>query len=238
MTIKELNEILRACTLLKPSEVIDKTSFRRADFSGLNLHGEDLRGFDFGNAFFDGADLSGANLSGVNLSRARLEGANLSRANLSGADLSGAYLFGANLSQADLSGANLDHATLRMAHLDGANLSEAKGLLSTIDLLDAYFERTKEGYIAYKTFDCEHKAPNTWKIEAGETIKENVCFDRCITCGCGINVAPFNWVRTHCEGDIWKVLIRWEWLCGVCAPYHSDGKIRCERVQLLEVVKE
>lgn len=28
-----------------------------------------------------------------------------------------------------------------------------------------------------------------------------------------------------------------EWLPGVCVPYNTDGKIRCERVELLEVVK-
>lgn len=39
------------------------------------------------------------------------------------------------------------------------------------------------------------------------------------------------------KGDIWKVLIRWEWLCGVCVPYNSDGKIRCERVELVEIVE-
>lgn len=133
------------------------------------------------------------------------------------ADLSGANLSGANLSRADLSG--------------------AKGLLSTVNFLEAYFERTPDGYIAYKTFNAEYKAPDTWRIETGAIIKENVCFDRCLSCGCGINVAPLDWVRKNYEGDIWKVLIRWEWLCGVCVPYQSDGKIRCERVELIEVVK-
>lgn len=129
-------------------------------------------------------------------------------------------------------------ANLSRANLSGANLSGAEGLLSTVDFLKLYFERTSDGYIAYKTFNSEYKAPDKWKIEAGAIIEENVLFDRCVSCGCGINVAPINWVRTLYEGDIWKVLIRWEWLCGVCVPYHSDGKIRCERVQLLEVVKE
>ena len=70
-------------------------------------------------------------------------------------------------------------------------------------------------------------------------ITENVNFNRCEGCGCGINVAPLNWVKRNYGwrgGAIWKVLIRWEWLCGVCVPYNSDGKIRCERVELLGVV--
>ena len=129
-------------------------------------------------------------------------------------------------------------ANLRWADLRWANLSGAEGLLSTVNFLESYFERTPDGYIAYKTFNSEYKAPDKWKIEAGAIIEENVLFDRCVSCGCGINVAPINWVRAHYKGDVWKVLIRWEWLCGVCVPYHSDSKIRCERVELLEVVKE
>ena len=213
MTIEKLNKILAAHKLWLNS----KGEGKRADLSGANL--------------------SRANLSGADLSRANLSGANLSWADLSGADLSRANLSGANLSGADLSRANLSGADLSWADLSGANLSRAKGLLSTVNFLEAYFERTPDGYIAYKTFNAEYKAPDTWKIETGAIIKENVCFDRCLSCGCGINVAPLDWVRKNYKGDIWKVLIRWEWLCGVCVPYQSDGKIRCERVELIEVVK-
>lgn len=162
-------------------------------------------------------DLRGANLSGANLREADLSKANLSRANLSEA----------NLSRADLSGANLSRA----------NLSGAKGLLQTVNFLEARFERTDRGYIAYKTFGGSYKAPDTWKIEPGSVIEETVNFDRCTTCGSGINVAPLEWVmEKYPDGTIWKVLIRWEWLCGVCVPYMTDGKIRCERVELLETV--
>ena len=152
-------------------------------------------------------------------------------------DGSGADLRFANLSDADLSDANLSGADLRFADLSDANLSGAKGLLSTVNFLEAHFERTEEGYIAYKTFGREYTPPESWKIEPGSVISENVLFDRCASCGCGVNVAPLDWVRgNYPGGTIWKVLIRWEWLCGVCAPYHSDGKIRCERVELIETV--
>lgn len=171
------------------------------------------------------ADLRMANLSGADLS-----GANLSRANLSVADLSGA-----NLSVADLGGANLI-----VADLSGADLSRAKGLLSAVNFMKAHFERTPDGYVAYKMFSCEYAIPKGWKIEPGSVITENVNFNRTEECGYGINVAPKEWVKRqygHKGLDIWKVLIRWEWLCGVCVPYNTDGKIRCERVELLEVVK-
>ena len=184
------------------------------------------------------ANLSKANLSGADLSWADLSKANLSWADLSGADFSKADLSGANLSWADLSGANLSGANLSGANLSGANLSGAKELLSAVNFIDAHFERVADGYIAYKTFNSKYAAPESWTIAEGSVITENVNFNRCEGCGCGINVAPLDWVKSHYgwRGAIWKVLIRWEWLCGVCVPYNSDGKIRCERVELLEAV--
>jgi hypothetical protein len=166
--------------------------------------------------------------------KADLSGADLREADLSGADLREADLSGADLREADLSGADLSGADL-----SEANLSGAKELLSAVNFIDAHFERVADGYIAYKTFGSEYAAPESWTIAEGSVISENVNFNRCDECGCGINVAPLDWVKTHYghRGNaIWKVLIRWEWLCGVCVPYSSDGKIRCERVELLGVV--
>lgn len=160
------------------------------------------------------------------------------RADLSCAKLSGANLSYANLSCANLSCADLRGSDLSGADLSGANLSGAKGLLSAISYIDAHFERVKAGYIAYKTFDCTYNAPAAWKIEAGAVLSENVNFNRTDLCGCGINVAPLEWVkREYPNKPIWKMLVRWEWLAGVCVPYNTDGKIRCERVELLEVVE-
>ena len=179
------------------------------------------------------ANLRYANLRYADLSGANLSGANLRYANLSGANLSGANLRYANLRYADLSGADL-----RYADLSGANLSGAEGLLSTIDYLTDHFETTKDGIIAYKTFNGSYEPPEKWVVQPGNIIQENVNFDRTKPCGCGINVAPLDWVKKYYTGDIWKVLIRWEWLAGVCVPYHTDGKIRCERVELLEIVRK
>ena len=198
-----------------------------ANLSGANLSGADL----------SGTDLSEVNLRWANLSEVNLRGANLRWANLSGADLSGADLIRADLSGTDLSGANLSEADLSEVNLIGANLSGAKGILSSVDFMKINFEKTKEGYIAYKTFGSERKSPGKWDIRAGSVIDEVVNFNRCNACGCGINVAPLEFVKNNYKGEIWKVLIRWEWLCGVCVPYNTDGKIRCERVELLEVVE-
>ena len=169
-----------------------------------------------------------ADLSGADLRYADLSGANLSGANLSDADLSGA-----DLSDADLRYANLSDANLRYANLSGAN-----GILSSVEYLEEHFEKTTEGYIAYKTFNSEYTPPEKWVLQPDSIITENVNFDRCRECGCGINVAPYEWVDEHYghTGSIWKVLIKWEWLAGVCVPYMTDGKIRCEKVQLIGVV--
>ena len=213
MKLTELNEILRKHKLwLDRDENGSRADLRWADLSK--------------------ADLSKADLSGANLGWADLRWANLSKADLSGAILSGADLRWADLSKADLSKADLNGADLRWA-----NLSKAKGLLSAVNFIDAHFERTADGYIAYKAFDSTYKAPDNWKTKKGAVIEEVVNFDRCTECGCGINVAPLEWVKQHMNGEIWKVLIRWEWLCGVCVPYMSDGKIRCEKVELIKVVR-
>ena len=125
------------------------------------------------------------------------------------------------------------------ADLRGANLSGVKGLISSIDYMEANFDRTQDGYVAYKIFGAQNDPPENWKIKKGSVITEVVNASRTDTCGCGINIAPLAWVKEKYGGsglDVWKVLIRWEWLCGVCVPYNTDGKIRCERVELLEVV--
>ena len=137
------------------------------------------------------------------------------------------YLRRADLSDANLSGADLS----------GADLSGSKGLLDAINYMEAHFERTDEGYIVYKTFGENYSAPELWKIEPGEIIEETVNCDRTTECGCGINVAPLEWVRRNGCNHPYKLLIRWEWLPGVVVPYNTDGKIRCSKAQILEAVK-
>ena len=206
---------------------------RRADLSGANLSCADLRGADLRRA-----DLSYADLSGADLRRADLSGANLSCADLRGADLSGAYLSYADLSCADLRRADLRGASLRRADLRGADLSCATGLLNPIDYLAEKFERTEEGYVVYKVFNGCYASPAKWKVEPGEVITEEVNSCRTDECGCGINVAPLEFVKLNFPGkDIYKLLIKWEWLAGVVVPYNTDDKIRCSRALIIEKVE-
>ena len=157
------------------------------------------------------------------------------RANLISSNLSGANLSGANLSGADLSGADLSGADLYRANLSGANLSGAKNLLSPINYLKENFERTDEGYIVYKCFNNMYSAPDKWDISIGSVIEEEVNPNRTTICGCGINVAPLDWVRNeYPHRQVYKLLIRWEWLAGVVVPYNTDGQIRCARAEIIE----
>ena len=160
-------------------------------------------------------------------------------ANLSGANLIGAHLSRANLIGAHLSRAHLSRAHLSRANLSGANLSGAKGLLDTVNYMEAHFERVERGYIVYKTFGGSYEPPTEWEIKPESIITETVNFDRCTECGSGINVSPLEWVkREYPNKQIWKCLIEWPWLVGVCVPYNTEGKIRCSRVRLLEVVSD
>ena len=166
------------------------------------------------------------------------ENADLSCADLSGSDLSGANLRCANLSGADLSRADLSGANLSCANLRCANLNCATGLLNPIDYLAEEFERTEDGYVVYKVFNQCYKSPAKWKVEPGEVITEEVNFCRVDECGCGINAAPLEFVKRNFPGkDIYKLLIKWEWLAGVVVPYNTDGKIRCARAQIIGKVE-
>ena len=172
------------------------------------------------------------------IERIKTEGAQvLSEYDLRRADLRRANLSDADLRRADLSGADLSDADLSGADLSGADLSQTQGLIDAINYMEAHFERTEEGYIAYKTFNSQYTAPDKWKIEPGEVLEEVCNPERTCDCGCGINVAPLGWVKARHSGQIYKMLIRFEWLAGVVVPYQTDGKIRCSRAQILEVVE-
>ena len=191
------------------------------------------------NADLSYVDLSYTNLSNTDLSYADLRNANLCNADLSYVDLYNANLGNADLSYVDLYNANLGNADLGNVDLRGANLSNAKGLTNPIDYLNENFERTNEGYIVYKIFGLYYNPPAYWEIESNSIIQEEVNYNRCNNCGCGINIATKEWVIKNNINKlpIWKLLIKWEWLPTVVVPYNTDGKIRCGKAMLLEEIK-
>ncbi len=238
MTQDELDKILEAHKKwLNGDKDGVRANLHGAFLRNVNLYNTNLSDADLSCAYFCGVDLSRAHLRGADLQGAYLNSINLNNADLSYTNLEYTTLTRTDLNYANLSGANLTDADLRHANTRGFNLSGAKGLLSVIDYMKLHFERVDDGYIVYKTFGGQYTPSESWEIKPGSVLTENVNFDRTEDCGCGINVAPLEWVRVVYSGEIWRCLIRWEWLCGVCVPYNTDGKIRCERVELLEVVK-
>ena len=228
MTQDDLNKILELHKKWLNGDPDGKRAYlSRSNLRGSNLRGSDLRDCDLRDCYLSGSNLSGCNLSGCNLRGSDLSDCDLSRSNLSGCDLSGSDLSGSDLSGCDLRGSNLS----------GCDLSGSDGLISPIQYMDQHYERCADGYVAYKTFNTVYIMPSKWGIAPGAVIEETVNANRTDICGCGINVAPLDWVKQRYDTGIWKVLIRWEWLPGVCVPYNTDGKIRCERVQLLEIVE-
>ena len=132
-------------------------------------------------------------------------------------------------------------ADLRWADLRGADLSGAKGLLSPSAWMEANFEFTDKGVIVYKAFgDTHYNPPGKWKIEAGEYIEEVANPNRTDDCGCGVNFATLDWISKEWGSNItvWKCLIEWRDLPAVVVPYITDGKARCERLQLIEIVPQ
>ncbi len=213
---------------------------RSADLSRANLSGANLSDANLSRANLSGANLSDANLSDANLSRADLRSADLSRANLSGANLSDANLSDANLSRADLSGADLRSADLSRANLSGADLSGCLNLPSVAIFL-SQFERDDLGLIVYKRIGngTSYSPPAHWKIEPGAYLTEVVNPDRGTECGCGVNFATRQWCgQNYDRADLWRCRIRWIDLAEVVVPYMTDGKARCGKLELLEVVKD
>jgi len=149
----------------------------------------------------------------------------LSEADLSEADFSFSKLSGADLSGADLS----------FSKLSGADLSGAKNLTNQVDYIKKNFRHSEQGLIVYKSFN-EHYTNEKWKVAKNRIITENCNFSRTNGCGCGINFGTMEWCQKNCGKTIWKCLIKWEWLMGICVPYNTDGKCRCEKLKIISEV--
>lgn len=98
----------------------------RADFSGMDLSGQDLSDVDFRRAIFTATNLSDADLTDANLSEAWLEESNLRGADLTRTDFSHANLKGADLQDADMEDTVFSHADLSSVSLLRANVNDTK----------------------------------------------------------------------------------------------------------------
>ena len=161
------------------------------------------------------------------------------RAVLTGADLTDADLTGAVLSRAVLSSAFLTRANLTGAVLTGTILSDSKGLLTAREFMSK-FKHDKLGVIVYKLIgDTYYKSPDYWNIIPGSFLEEVVNPLPTLDCACGVNFATLEWCEkneNYSKSKLWKCRIRWIDLADVVVPYNTDGKARCGRLELLEIV--
>lgn len=220
-----------------------------------NLSYTDLSGLDFRKAYLITINMSGSCLIGANMRYAMLDGVILLGSNLSNADLYNAVLKRSVLDNANLTNANLRSVTFDDVSLKNTNFKNAKlklvnfenidtenifGLPTQEEFLDQLFEKTEKGYIVYKVFGLVYKPPIYWDVKRGSIIEEKVNLNRNIMCLYGINVATKEWIQSfqgYHDQPIWKCLLSFEDLDKVCVPYATDGKIRCGRLKLLEVVE-
>jgi uncharacterized protein YjbI with pentapeptide repeats len=254
MNKRELNKILKkhliwtkgeggACANLRGANLrvanLWSANLWGADLRGANLCGADLRGANLCGADLWSANLWSADLRGADLRGADLRGANLCGADLTGADLTGANLRSANLCGADLTGANLRGTNLTGTNLTGANLTDTNGIKTAKDYL-SQFERNERGIYVYKVFGTFYRPPDYWKIKPGFFLEETVNPERNTMCGSGVNFATLDWIKRNCvdKSEIWKCLIIWEDMADVVVPFNTDGKARCHRLQLIEIVEE
>ena len=124
------------------------------------------------------------------------------------------------------------------ADLSDANLRGAENLLNPIKWMSENFEHDDLGFIVYKGVgDTPYSIPKYWTVEPGSFLEEVVNPLPVNDCGCGVNFAPISWIRQHYSNSIiWRCRIRWMDCVGVVIPYNTDGKARCSRLELIEIV--
>lgn len=207
LTLKDKKYLNKDCSNMIANRIIQTdTDFKNSDFSNSVINVSEFTNCNFENVNFEDTSFFRTILAGSCFKNANFTNCNLVDVCLGDADLSG-----------------------------------AKGLLSPIDWLNENFEKTDDGYIAYKVFNVFSPSPSYWNIKEGEIINEVVNPDRTSSCGSGISVATLKWLKDEDylkleENDIWKLLIKWEWLSGVVVPYNTCGEFRCERAMILERV--
>lgn len=106
--------------------------------------------------------------------------------------------------------------------------------------LEQQFDRVEGGWTAYKVFAAIHTPRPEWKIEADSWIVDpNLNTDPENDCAAGVNVASsVSWIEdllsdTPGEWEAWEVFIPDDSI--IVVPLTSDGKIRTNRLQLIEV---
>lgn len=212
--------------------------FRDCSLSSCSLDLVSMKDVSFFECVCEDWNLINSILIGVDFG-----GCSMKDAGLFLSDLRNTGFKACNLNGVDFEGSVGSDVTFILSSMMGTDFSRTIGIIpSSIDYLEKNFEKTKDGYLAYKTFGAYYDPNPSWRIKPGEILKEAVNSDRTVDCGCGVNVSNYDWIvkwifdmHNTKNLDVWECLIRWEWLPGVVVPYNTHGKIRCERVELVRI---
>ena len=220
--------------------VMDGVIANRCDFDTARMRAIKLRKVEFISTTLTNTDFQFSFIKDSKIKKCKLSFSRFNGTTCENTDFSGSYFFTVNFGHSVFKNCNFTDVYLNDANISNVDFSCTKGIMSQIDYCKQNFEFTNEGLIAYKVFNRFFTAPEDWKIEKGAVLTENVNYNKATECGCGINVATRKWIENVGTDKgwetltIWKVLIRWEWLMGVSVPFESSGKIRCEKVELVE----
>lgn len=245
----EFQEIVERCRENAGKYDPDKIVIENKDFAAITeevcdwLYAENLSNIEFRDCLLDGVnfvhcDLSFANFIDCSMIECIFSTSTLTYAQFKSCDLSRSTFDESQLIRTSINASKLEDVKFLNNNIVSIDLSESTGLKSSIDFLEENFEKTEEGYIAYKIFNLHYMKPESWEIKEGSILTEVVNTSRFEECSCGINVGTRKLMEEYSSYPIWKVLIRFEWLSEVCVPYNSNQKIRCGRIQLLEKVQE
>ncbi len=120
----------------------------------------------------------------------------------------------------------------------------------------AKFKKDEKGILVYKILSKKggpyYKMPSYWKIEPGAFLQTGCDPNIHDACSFGVNFSTKKWAMaapspnswsynkgTNLQGcQIWLCRIRFEDIPGVVVPVQTDGKARCERLELIRPLKK
>ena len=241
----------------------ENKNFSNLDFSNLNFNNKNFDYFNFNSASFYNASFYRASFNSASFNRASFNNASFNSASFNRASFNNAsfnsalfnnaLFYSASFNSASFNSASFNSASFNNASFNSASFYSAsfysasfekcKGIRSilkhyiSIDLKLKILgiNKTKNYYIAYKSFGDQYNIPKKWVIKKNSIIKEHIDNDIWKDCSYGINVADKKWCDNNCENDIWLIHIPFD--SEICVPAHSDGKFRVSKCKLIRKIK-
>jgi len=237
------------CEMIEPD-------FRFVQFQGLTFDHCGIKCSNFAESNWTTVDVKYTDMSLTNFKKSKFHFVNFNNCDLEDSKFDSVEMTEvefkiSNLNRASFQNVkfNDDSIQIIQCNLYETNFSQSKGLLNPIDYLSENFEWNNDGMIVYKIFD--HFMPTVWPDfkRSGDILTEEPNYDRTSNFSCGINAANQEWFQNINQSgtfervpkfsqDVWKCLIKFQWLPGVVVPYNPEGQIRCCRLQLIKKFTE